>query len=512
MRRFGGSISLRLAVGFMLVLAVFGAALLFTLYNLDKVKDASEQIRIRQEIRREALQVGRLAEELFVCQQEFTNANGVEWSDLNRFHDLYRRMEEKLQSLLSRPVDKLERGYLEELGQAARRLRTIFVDRTVTAKMQADMGVVPALDLADLEEQSLGVLAEINDLNDSLGRAFEMRTERAEDEARWAWKTSLDLSNVIFPLALMIGLLIIYYTHRSIVRPVGTLLDGTHALASGELSSRIEVADSGEFRELAESFNRMAGALEANQKQLIESERMAGIGRLAAGVAHEINNPIAVILGYAQMLLDRMPAGAPQRAQLQTMAEEARQCKEIVDGLLDLSRPSDPTRGEVINPGEVVADIINSLQVLQLAEGVRIDDSVVDRSLPLAISRPRLRQLIFNIVRNALEVLQESEDGQLRVEGYVRPREKLEDEALKDASPDTRSFLVINFIDNGPGISPESQERLFEPFFTTKVDGMGLGLAISHNIARAHGGFIRVQSALGEGTTFTVGIPIGEEP
>ncbi|MHC4788954.1 MAG: sensor histidine kinase, partial [Planctomycetota bacterium] len=459
----------------------------------------------------EALAVGRLAEELFVCQREFASAEGVAWGKITQFLDLYGRMEEALRSLLSRPVDEPERGYLEDLGQATRRLRTIFLERIVTTKTQADMGIVPGVDLAALEEESRNVLGEINGLNERLSYAFEIRTLDAELYAHGAWNFSLALSKAIFPVALLMSLLIIYYTHRSIIRPVGTLLDGTKALAGGELGSRIKVADSGEFTELAESFNRMAGALEANQRDLVEAEKMASVGRLAAGVAHEINNPIAVILGYAQMLLERLDADAPGKEQLQTIAEEARQCKHIVNGLLDLSRPSDPTRGEVINPHDILAEVLTTVQVLQLTEGVQVEDSVIDRALPLTISRPRLRQLLLNIVRNALEVLQEAPGGRLSVQGYLRPRAKIEEEMLKEASPDGKSFLVLLFSDDGPGIRAEDHERLFEPFFTTKAGGMGLGLAISYNIARAHGGFIHVESAVGEGTAVTVGVPLMEE-
>ncbi len=511
MIRFVGSISVRLALGFMLVLAVFGAALLVALYNLEKVKVASEEIRIRQEISREAREIGRLAEELFLCQQEFVDADGVEWGKLRQFQEFYRRTEEGLESLLARPVDELERGYLEELGRAADRLRRIFLDRIVTTKQREEMGVVAALSLADLQAESRNVLSEISGLNDRLSMAFEMRTSDAESQASTAWNISLAISKVIFPVALLMILLIIYYTHRSIVRPVGALLGGTKSLADGDLSSRIEVYGSGEFQELAEGFNSMAEALEVNQKQLVEAEKMASIGRLAAGVAHEINNPIAVILGYSKMLLDRLPDQAPERSQLQAVAQEARQCKNIVDGLLDLSRPSDPTMGEVINPNDVIAEVLNTVRLLQLTEGLRIEDSVIDRPLPLTISRARLRQLALNIVRNALEALGGSEDGYLKVEGYVRPRSKLEGAALKEASSDGASFLVFVFTDNGPGMGPENLERLFEPFFTTKPDGIGLGLAITYNIARAHGGFIQVQSAPGEGTTFNVGLPLSEE-
>jgi len=242
----------------------------------------------------------------------------------------------------------------------------------------------------------------------------------------------------------------------------------------------------------------------------VEAEKMASVGRLAAGIAHEINNPIAVILGYTKMLLSALPDQDAAKEQIQTVDQEARQCKSIVDGLLDLSRPSDPTKGEVLNPNDVVAEVLNMAQALQLTETVRVEDSVLDKPLPLTISRGRLRQLLLNIIRNGLEALQKSPDACLNVEGYVRPRAKVREHLLRDASPDAASFLVLAVADNGPGIAPADQHRLFEPFFTTKAEGMGLGLAIAGNIARAHGGFIGVESQLGEGTTFTVGLPLAE--
>ncbi|KPK65012.1 MAG: hypothetical protein AMK73_04235 [Planctomycetes bacterium SM23_32] len=510
MSRLGASTSMRLAVGLLLVLGVFGAALLVALYNLEKVKNASEQIRIRQEIRRDASGIGQLAQQLIERQREFVEAPGVDWQKLTEFQELYQRMEQSLGLILSRPVEEPERGYLEELRAAATRLRTIFLDRIVIAKMQSDMGVVPTISLEELEAESRNVLEEISDLNERVSYAFEIRTLDAELYARSAWNLNVALSKVIFPLALLICLLVIYYTHRSIVRPVGALLEGTKALASGNLHTDISVSGAGEFAELASSFNQMARALEANQKQLVEAEKMASVGRLAAGVAHEINNPIAVILGYTKMLAAETPEDSPQREQFMTMADEAQQCKHIVDGLLDLSRPSDPTEGEVINPNDVVAEVLNTVHALQITDQAHIEDSVIDRPLPLTISRSRLRQLALNIVRNALEALHGRDDGRLAIEGYVRPRAKIQQGALRDVKEQGRSFLILVFSDNGPGIPESSLERLFEPFFTTKADGTGLGLAISYNIARAHGGFIVVESGLGEGTTFTVGLPLSE--
>jgi signal transduction histidine kinase len=505
LRRSGGSISLRLAVGFMLVLAVFGAALLVTLYNLNRVRSANEQVRVRQEIRRQTVEVGRLAEQLLACQQEFIESAGVDWAKVAEFTDLYRRMEEGLKSL---SLQDPEARYAEDLNRATPRLRSIFLDQVLPAKLQMDMGVTPQMSLEALQEQTRGVLRQVSDANERLAHALDVRTTDAQFLATQAWALSLAVAKSIFPMALLMSLLIIYYTHRSIVRPVGSLLAGTKALAGGKLSSRIEVEDSGEFTALAESFNRMASALEANQKQLVEAEKMAGVGRLAAGVAHEINNPMAVILGYGQMLLSHLPPDSSQAEQVRTIVQEARQCKQIVDGLLDLSRPSDPTAGEVVNPNDVVAEVLNTVQVLQLTDNVTVDDSVIDRPLPLTISGARLRQLTLNIVRNALEAVHGAQGASLQIEGYVRPRTKIEQELLKDASPESQSFLILVFTDNGPGIAPEHLKRLFEPFFTTKATGMGLGLAISYNIAAAHGGFIHVQSALAKGTAFAIGLPL----
>ena len=512
MTRRGGSISVRLSVGFMLVLAVFGVALLVTLYNFGQVTSASEEIRVRQQMRREAQQVGLLAEELYKFQQEFVARREIDWDAVHEFLSEQRRMEEALNSLLDRDVAEPERGTLERLGAAAVRLRNIFLFKVVPAKVQAVYGAVPSPGLDELQEQTQSVLDEMGELNERLAFASDSRAVQAEGEARTAWSMSLTVAKTIFPLALLMSLLIIYYTHRSIVRPVGSLLEGTQALAQGNLQTRIEAGGAGEFQYLAESFNRMAGALQANQKQLIEAEKMASVGRLAAGIAHEINNPIAVILGYTKMLLAAMPDDAPEKEQIETVEQEARQCKSIVDGLLDMSRPSDPTRGEVLNPNDVIAEVINMMQALQLTENVEVEDSVLDKPLPLAIARGRLRQLAVNIVRNGLEALRGCANGRLKVEGYLRPRAKIEQDLLGDAAPKARSFLLLSVSDNGPGIRAADRSRLFEPFFTTKADGTGLGLAIARSIARAHGGFIDVQSRPGEGTTFTVGLPLAQEP
>ncbi len=510
MARLSGSISLRLALGFLLVLAVFGVALLVSLSHLNQVKMANQQATMRQGLRHEVFQIDDWATQMVGHQEAFLQADSVRWDMVQKSSDIYRKIDDALASLQAQPIDDVESKYVEAVRGRAAELHDTFLDEMLVAKLQEDVGVSPRVGLDELLAQGRAQLADLADWNDFLTRALDSKQEDDELLASTAWDVSLAMAKIIFPLALLSSVLIIYYTHRSIVRPVGTLIGGTKELANGNLSSRIAMTGSGEFQELAEGFNAMAQALEANQRQLIEAEKMAGIGRLAAGVAHEINNPIAVILGYTRMLLDRLPEDGAVREQLQTVDQEARQCKAIVDGLLDLSRPSGARPGEVINPHDLLAEVVNTVRLLQLTDGIAIEDSVIDRPVALRIGQGRLRQLALNIVRNAVEAMKGTEGARLLMQGYIRPRAKLQQDMLADAAPDSDSFLILAFTDNGPGMSAEVVRRLFEPFFTTKADGMGLGLAITYNIARSHGGFIHVGSVEAEGTTFTVGLPLAE--
>ncbi len=498
MARYHVSIRVRLAIGLGLVLAVFSAAILITLHYLAELRQMSEDVTARMEVRREALATVRTARML---QSAFSDVEAADRSNLAQFHEDYDRLQDRVDAVLSGPLERPERSCLLDLRDACANLREL---------MDGLSAGVDDASRADLVRQSRDVLARIEAINNALVDISDSRLVGAADKAQAAWDYSSAISKVIFPVALLVSLLVIYYTHRSVAGPVGALVTGTKTLAEGDLGSDIQVDGTGEFKELADSFNRMARTLQVNQKQLIEAEKMASVGRLAAGVAHEINNPLAVIIGHAKMLLATRQEQESDREEIETIADEALQCKNIINGLLDLSRPSETAPGEVLNPNDVIVEVVNMVQALHPAETVRIDVSVIDRPIPLTISRPRLRQLGLNIVRNAVEALRGTPAGHVRVEGYIRPRAKLEAASLKEASP-AASFLVFVFTDNGPGIPPQDMSRLFEPFFTTKAEGTGLGLAISYNIARAHGGFIEAQSSSGEGTAFTVGLPVDED-
>lgn len=217
--------------------------------------------------------------------------------------------------------------------------------------------------------------------------------------------------------------------------------------------------------------------------RLVQHEKLAGIGRLAAGVAHEINNPLGVILGYVRLLQRR--AEGTLAEDLRVVEEEAVRCQDIVEGLLDLARPG---RG----PREPVAlrDACEEV-VSRLREATRLGTVTVDvhGEGTAWAQAPRLRQVLLNLVKNAAEAAGEGGRVEVRI----------------SVDADGSSRVAVS--DSGPGVTPEARARLFEPFFTTKPSGTGLGLAVSQAIAEAHGGRIDVDSGALGGARFTLSLP-----
>jgi len=269
---------------------------------------------------------------------------------------------------------------------------------------------------------------------------------------------------------------------RSIARPLSRLREGAARLSRGDLDTRIAVESTDELGALASQFNAMTAALKDHQQRLVQSEKLAGIGHLAAGVAHEINNPLGVILGYAK-LLERKAEGE-LREDLRVIQEESLRAKAIVEGLLDLSRPPDPTR-ERIDLRQACDEVVARLGEAHLLDGVevRVEGSGVADGHPA-----KLRQVVSNLVRNAAEAAGSG--------GRV---------AVRVAEGDGETKVAV--ADDGPGLTREARARLFEPFFTTKERGTGLGLALSRAIARGHGGDLEACDGAEGGAVFTLTVP-----
>ena len=299
---------------------------------------------------------------------------------------------------------------------------------------------------------------------------------------------------VLLALGAVLGLL----WAALITRPLDRLTQATREIATGRFDVRVDVPSRDEIGELSNAFNLMAAglrereeALRAAQGQLVQSEKMAAFGQLGAGIAHEVKNPLAGILGCAQVALRKAEPGTVQHTNLTLIEKETRRCKKIVDNLLRFAR-QEKAMMEPTEPNQVVEDSVAIVAHQLEMNGVHIEIDLTP-SLPMILGNAnQLQQVLMNLIINAQQAM-EGTPGQVT----VRTR--------KHAS----GGVEIHVRDNGPGISPENLNKIFEPFFTTKPSGhgTGLGLSVSFGIVKDHAGEIAVESALGHGTTFLVTLP-----
>jgi two-component system NtrC family sensor kinase len=291
-----------------------------------------------------------------------------------------------------------------------------------------------------------------------------------------------------------------YFFSRTISVSINELVSASQQVAQGFLDTRVEITSNDELHELADSFNTMASALQKRDKQLkefarskiMESERLAIVGQLAAGVAHEINNPLQGIVTYAHLLLEKMPGEDSKRNSIEKIVNQADRCRDIIRGLLDFARQRKPhTVLSNINP--ILQECISLIEKQVIFHNIEIIKDF-EENLPRTLIDPaQMQQVFMNMIINAAEAIEGN--GRLMIAtSYDAPGR----------------FIRVRFTDTGHGISEQDLEKIFDPFFTTKEvgHGTGLGLAISFGIVKEHGGTISVNSRAGEGTTFTVRLPV----
>ncbi|HEY9724600.1 MAG TPA: ATP-binding protein, partial [Oscillatoriaceae cyanobacterium] len=249
-------------------------------------------------------------------------------------------------------------------------------------------------------------------------------------------------------------------------------------------------------KERTEDLERALHELTDTQAQLVETEKLATVGTLAGGVAHEINNPLGAILTNAQLL--KLDIDDPeQRDSLDLIEEGARRCKEIVAALLRYSRGVE-SNAQPVNLRAALDDVLAALEPRVHESGATLELAL--ERVPLVLGDlPEFRQLLTHLLNNALDALADCADGERRLAL-----------ALK-TEPGSVSFAVT---DNGPGMAPEIVKRIFDPFFTTKKvgSGTGLGLSVCQRIVEKYSGRLLVRTAPGEGATFTLLLPSPEQP
>ena len=300
---------------------------------------------------------------------------------------------------------------------------------------------------------------------------------------------------ILFALTAVLALsLIIWRFFENLVgQPVNRLVAATVAVAAGDLSERVEVRRADELGHLADSFNAMTCKLAETQQQLYQSDKLASLGRLAAGVAHEINNPLTGVLTYSSFLLKR--AEDPEtREDLETVVRETKRCRQIVKGLLDFSRQVPPKKTSV----DLVEVIQRSLRIVNNRlsfDNIAVEIDLADGLPQIKADPTQMAQVFINLLVNAADAIGKR-GGKISIAAH--PREV-------NGEPE----IEIKLADTGCGIAPENVSKVFEPFYTTKAqEGTGLGLAVVWGIIDKHGGHIDLESDLDRGTTLTLHLPV----
>ncbi|RMF82976.1 MAG: HAMP domain-containing protein, partial [Nitrospirae bacterium] len=282
---------------------------------------------------------------------------------------------------------------------------------------------------------------------------------------------------------------------RRITRPVGQLAAAAATLAGGGRPPPVAAPEGGEVGELAAAFNAMVARLEEAERRRLAAERQAMAGRVAAAVAHEVRNPLSSVRMLVQMVHGRLagePGLARERGYAEVVLRELERVELVVQDLLDLARPR-PLVRRPCDLGAVVEEVARLVGPHLAHRGIRLVREVEGDPHPLEADADRLKQALLNLLLNGAEAMAEGGEIRLAVRWPTGPRGR----------------VAVAVRDHGPGVEPEEAEALFEPFRSGRPAGSGLGLAVSRQIARDHGGDLTLAPADGGGTIATLTLPVG---
>ncbi len=320
--------------------------------------------------------------------------------------------------------------------------------------------------------------------------------------------------------ALILILFGIYLLSRTVVRPINRLVAATEKFSGDIPILQEDQLLNNEIGQLSQSLNRMLRQLEANEKKLkenissleaanreikraqdemVKSEKMASVGRLATGLAHEIGNPLGIILGYIELLQRGDLTGLERRDFLERMESEISRIHRIIRDLLDFSRPSGGEQ-PVANAHEILEEVLAVIKPQPLFEKIQIHRLLEAKLVTVTVGQDLLKQVFLNIVMNAADAMADGGGS----------AENGREATLTVQSLNKNGFLIMRFKDTGCGMDRDDINRIFDPFFTTKApgEGTGLGLSICYTIMDQAGGRIHAKSEPGRGTTISLEMPL----
>lgn len=324
----------------------------------------------------------------------------------------------------------------------------------------------------------------------------------------------------------LVSLSVGWLLHRLIYVPLRDLEAGAKKLASGNFDDPIPVRSDDEFGSLARSSNQMMSALKKSRQELehgvdqlehkvrertqalrlaqaevARGEKLASIGQLAAGIAHELNNPLTGVLTFTSLLRKKMPEGSLDAEDLDLVIRETRRCASIIRRLLDFAREKPPERRSV-DLDALVVDTVRFVERSAALQQIEITLDLDPALPPIWVDPDQLKQVLMNILVNAQQAIDER--GSIELRTRLLPARRL------PGADEPGPAVEIAVRDTGCGIPPAHLQRIFDPFFTSKEvgKGTGLGLSVSYGIVTAHGGAIEVESTPGVGSTFRIVLPV----
>jgi signal transduction histidine kinase len=470
----------RLGATFAAVLLLFATALAVVLHGNEQLANAEREVTDVDHARYAGYRVAVLVREQYIHQAHTV----IEWNEshIGHYRAIAARTRDATRVLATFARSSEEAGLAREIADLVRKNDEDFLRITVPAIRRDEHEEVTRLHAAT--EQ---VVTKVSARVEQLDARFELRSTAARSRAERLRSRMRSITLGCFGLAtLLAGLAGVMTTRRIGVR-LAALRRGVERLGEGDLTRRIALAGDDELSDLARRFDEMAAKLEDHQRQTLRQQKLASMGRLCAGVAHEINGPLGIILGFAKVA---RRDGIDDEA-LAAIEDEARRCQHIVEGLLDMSR-QDIARFQPVDLGALAREAVDRLRAAGKLGGRRVDVFVHGESFASG-DDAKLRQVISNLLTNAVEAT--SNVGSISVE----------------VDDDPRGVLVA-VTDDGPGMSLDARERLFEPFFTTKDHGTGLGLAITRAIVEALRGEVNIFTSPGGGTRVEIVLDAAAPP
>ncbi len=293
----------------------------------------------------------------------------------------------------------------------------------------------------------------------------------------------------------ILAFILAFLIARTISSPVRELVKGVREISNGNLDYRIRIRSRDEMKDLAHAYNDMASHLKEIRElehQMHQQDKLASLGKLSAGIAHEIRNPLGSIKSYAGILRDKFLKNAKERELIQIIIEEVNRLNNFIQEFLDFAKPKEP-RILPMDPDTMIHRIIQLAQTQYPRDKYVIEHLDTNPFGLIAADPDQMQQVFLNLILNSCQALPEG--------GVIR---------IKYLEPNAKGQLGIQLSDNGIGISEENQKKIFDPFFTTRNDGTGLGLSVVSQIIQNHKGHIELTSKEGEGTQITLWLPLAK--